>query len=224
MKTFYYNIIEYSIRARSLLRRFVQGMPDILTDEEFAALENDPIHQEIMKETDEYIEELSRIPLFYPENTALFMTLDPDNSSINHFTEFYYRRKSRLACRHLLERGYTTFIVNAGTQYGMIAMEELLQMKKAGYSFQLYRGTVSGERRSLLQNILHEAFMSTACDKNFQVYHPLEYVEHIVRQVSAICTEKGVLTTNQNVPIECMFYYHRLAGKKKLQMGLAGIK
>lgn len=169
MKTLYHNMFIHALRARGFIRRITKKEPPMPSDEELdamcVAVYDDPEYQDWNKELDERYKESYRIPLFSPANTALFMTLDPNNSKINYFNEFYYRWKIRRACLRLLKQGYSTFIVNAGTQYGMLAMEELLEMKKSGYEYTLYRGTIFGERRSLLRNILYAAYMSALYDK-----------------------------------------------------------
>jgi hypothetical protein len=85
-------------------------------------------------------------PDFNPAVTALFSTdyvrpLRFINRSVIRAT----RQKVNADCGTLIDLGYTDFIVNYGDNYGMIALSELIHLKKTLYpQINLYCGKLWG--------------------------------------------------------------------------------
>lgn len=148
-------------------------------------------------------------PEFNPHQTALFTTITMD-SPLNYINEGKYRKKIHRDCRWLLNHGYYNFVVNYGNQYGMLAMQELLCMKKSGLQFTLYRGKVTGERRALIRNKLDELLMAGSCDRCFGNYHSVDFMKKVFMQVTVISSEKYLFNSEQKIPVETIRYYKKL--------------
>lgn len=83
----------------------------------------------------------------YQDRTAGWPRLDPERTLLFHsrhswvcnfLTAPYFRRAVRRAFQWASERGFTTFLADYGTPSGLLALEELSDLRRSGFRFSLY--------------------------------------------------------------------------------------
>lgn len=171
--------------------------------------ELDALDEEDLSGNPEYQEfalELERswpppIPEFEPRRTAVFAFLER-RSRIHWYNLGYYRWKIRSDALWLLEHGYYCFVVNYGSRYGLLALEELHRLRKTGVDFRLFCGKVLGEhwRLSTKREGWHELCMVCACDHNFGMRLLPEYQERVYQRASAFSGERHFLFSKEWLP------------------------
>lgn len=163
------------------------------------ALEEDPECQAFLQELEESWP--PPIPDFEPRRTAVFTSLH-SRSAIRWYSLRFYRRKIRRDAFWLLGHGYHSFVVNYGSRYGLLALEELLQLREQGGSFRLYCGRVLGEqwRLSTRREGWKELCMACSCDFNFGLRTPVEYQAGVYQKASAFSLERRLLLSKEHLP------------------------
>lgn len=141
------------------------------------------------------------VPEFEPRRTAVFTFLE-QRSRMHWYNLWSYRRKIRTDALWLLEHGYTCFVVNYGSRYGLLALEELHRLREAGVEFRLICGKVLGQRwrLSTKREGWHELCMVCACDHNFGMRLLPEYQELVYHRVSAFSGERHFLLSREWIP------------------------
>lgn len=141
------------------------------------------------------------IPEFEPRRTAVFTLLE-QRSRIRWYNLNLYRRRIRRNALWLLEHGYFCFVVNYGSRYGMLALEELLALRELGVEFRLLCGKVFGDRwrLSTKREGWRELCMVFSCDHNFGMHHLEDYQEKVYHRVSAFAGEQHLLFSKQWIP------------------------
>lgn len=201
LHNFYYNL-RYIIK---LIKRLFKNLFRI--DKIDLSARNSPLsvaeEAELEIDVKEYLE---RKPSLTPERTALFSTYAGD-STINIFDEFLYCRKIRHDCKLLLKIGYDVFVVNRSNQYGMLAMQELLRMKRKRFDFRICCTNVSGEHNSLLLDSVQRLVLMLECDENYPTLFPDEFIHYVIRCVTAISTEENLFFSHRKIPRATYDYY-----------------
>lgn len=84
----------------------------------------------------EYQDRTAGGPRLDPERTLLFHSRH--SWVCNFLTAPYFRRAVRRAFQWASERGFTTFLADYGTPFGLLALEELSNLRRSGFRFSLY--------------------------------------------------------------------------------------
>ena len=84
----------------------------------------------------EYQDRTAGGPRLDPERTLLFHSRH--SWVCNFLTAPYFRRAVRRAFQWASERGFTTFLADYGTPFGLLALEELSDLRRSGFRFSLY--------------------------------------------------------------------------------------
>lgn len=168
-------------------------------EEESDALEEDPACQTFLEEVEASWP--PPIPEFEPRRTAVF-TAAGRPSAMRWYNLWYYRWKVREDFFWLLDHGYHSFVVNYGSRYGLLALEELLRLREQGEDFHLYCGKVFGERwrLSTKREGWRELCMTCSCDCNFGMRDLVEYSCGVYRRVSAFSLERYFLLSRKHIP------------------------
>lgn len=168
-------------------------------DAESEALEEDPECQAFVRELEDSWP--PPIPEFDPRRTAVF-TAAGKRSAMRWYNLFYYRLHIRRDAFWLLEHGYHSLVVDYGSRYGMLALEELVRLREQGAAFRLYCGKVFGERwrLSTKREGWKELCLVFSCDHNFGMHDPETFRRGVYRRVSAFSLERYFLLSKQWIP------------------------
>lgn len=168
-------------------------------EEEGDCLEEEPEGQAFLRELESSWP--PPIPDFEPRRTAVFAAA-VQRSSIRWYNLFYYRWRIRRDAFWLLEHGYYSFVVNYGSRYGLLALEELVRLREQGVEFRLICGKVFGERwrLSTKREGWKELCMVFSCDQNFGMHDPQEYRRGVYSRVSAFSLERHFLLSKRWIP------------------------
>ena len=79
----------------------------------------------------EYQDRTAGGPRLDPERTLLFHSRH--SWVCNFLTAPYFRRAVRRAFQWASERGFTTFLADYGTPFGLLALEELSDLRRSGF-------------------------------------------------------------------------------------------
>lgn len=169
---------------------------DALDEED---LSDDPEYQEFAREMERSWP--PPIPEFEPRRTAVFTFLE-SRSRIHWYNLGSYRWKIRTDALWLLEHGYDCIVVNYGSHYGLLALEELLRLRGMGADFRLLCGKVMGEhwRLPTTREGWQELCMTCACDRNFGMHSLPEFQALVYHRVSAFSGERNFLLSKEWIP------------------------
>lgn len=163
------------------------------------ALEEDPEYRAFARKLEESWP--PPIPEFEPRRTAVFTAVG-QQSAIHWYNLRHYRWKIHRDAFWLLEHGYHCFVVNYGSRYGLLALEELLRLRRQGADFRLYCGKVLGERwrLSTKREGWRELCMTCSCDHNFGMHDASEYRAGVYQKASAFSVERHFLLSKEHLP------------------------
>ena len=156
---------------------------------------------EEMKLLDEIAHYEPVVPDFDPSSTVLFTT-EYTETKLNKKAVLLFRYKIKKECLWLLELGYTDFIISYGSNYGIIALKELIYLSKE-FGFNLYYCKVMRENANCIAEFdLYE--MMFECNKNgvqfIGMHFPNDFIKKIILKVSMISCERGAIKTSQKLP------------------------
>lgn len=144
-------------------------------------------------------------PDFNPAVTALFSTdYARPLRLISRRVIRKTRQKVNMDCQTLVGHGYTDFIVNYGDNYGMIALSELVHLKKTLYpQINLYYGKLYSEHARCFTS-LDLIRIVTACNTNgvecVGSMHPYKFIEKVAWRVSHLSFERGLMEMDKEMP------------------------
>lgn len=194
------------LRVRDWLIRAHLWLYGVLHRAELERLEAESEEFEETPECQAFVRELEAtwpppIPEFEPRRTAVF-TSAGQRSAMRWYNLFYYRLHIRRDAFWLLEHGYYSLVVDYGSRYGMLALEELVRLREQGVEFHLYCGKVFGERWSLStkREGWEELCLVFSCDHNFGMHDPETFRRGVYRRVSAFSLERFFLLSKQWIP------------------------
>lgn len=187
-------------------RKFLMRNEPDFTKEELAPLSPETI-QDIEETVDEFY---NRVPHLPKHKSALFTSFI-GVTSVNYINEEIYRMRVRRDCNILISMGYTDFFVSYGTNYGLIAMQEMLRMKKEGYDITVHAGKLYGEYDTLLYNNIETISFRCKCDYTYTYFYPPDFINNVLLNVSAISTEDHLIETNGKIPIDILIYLKKIS-------------
>lgn len=150
------------------------------------------------------------VPDFNPSATVLFTTNYIKKRRLTKQRILLFRYKVRQECRWLFSHGYTDFIVNYGSDYGIITLLELLDFKKEK-EFNLCFCKVRREHANCLSifdmyELMSKCFENGA--RHIGIHNANDFVEKIITKVYIISFETGLIRSNQKLPRSLYDHYH----------------
>lgn len=151
-------------------------------------------------------------PDFNPAITALFST--DYAQPLRHISRRVIRgmrQKVQGDCRTLVDQGYTDFVVNYGDNYGMIALSELIHLKKMLYpQINLYCGKLYSEH-ARCYTTLDFMRMVTTCGATGTKFvgsmHPYKFIEKVAWRVSQLSFERGLMEMDKIMPRSMLTHF-----------------
>ncbi len=171
--------------------------------------------EESMKEADGLDDEESFTftgPNFNPAVTALF------SRDYAHPLNLISRRGIREIremvqkdCRFLVELGYTDFVSNYGDKYGMIALSELVHLKKTLYPhINLYYGKLYSEHARCFTPFDFIQMVITCGETGTKFVgsmHPAKFIEKVVWRASHLSYEHGLMEIDNEMPSSMLTHF-----------------
>ncbi len=151
-------------------------------------------------------------PDFNPAVTALFSTdYARPLRLISRRVICGTRQKVKIDCQTLVDQGYTDFIVNYGDNYGMIALSELVHLKRSLYpQINLYCGKLYSEHARCFTT-LDFMWMMTTCSATGTKFvgsmHPYKFIEKVAWRVSRLSFERGLLEMDKTMPRSMLTHF-----------------
>ena len=146
-------------------------------------------------------------PVLNPEKTMLIFSR-PEEHKCNVLTVESYRDKLRVAIEWARKNGVDTFLTDYSTPLGLLALEELLELREAGENFMVYgvRSTYFAKRKTFRivpETPIEMAFLAARAD---YTYHETpEYTVHFIFPQAGIhCTERGLWYSKETIPSEAV--------------------
>ena len=143
----------------------------------------------------EYQAHIAGEPCLDPQRAILFHSRH--SWICNFLTAPYFRRAIRCSFQWAVEHGFTTFLVDYGTPFGLLALEVLLELRGTGVKFSLYaaRSVHMGQRKSY--RLHRESDVSlipliAQCDYNYTQFSLVQTILQIYLKLDYFCTEIGV--------------------------------
>lgn len=142
-------------------------------------------------------------PKLDPRRTMLIHSR-PEEQGCNSVTAPLYRQKILNVLEWAKERGITTFLTDYYTPLGLLALETLVELRKAGEDFKVYavRSCYFGQRRSyriVPETGVEMAFLPARADYS---YH--DSLEDMLTEVLPCawtrCSESGVWIAKDKLP------------------------
>ena len=148
----------------------------------------------------EYQAHIAGEPCLDPQRAILFHSRH--SWICNFLTAPYFRRAIRRSFQWAVEHGFTTFLVDYGTPFGLLALEVLLELRGTGVKFSLYaaRSVHMGQRKSY--RLHRESDVSlipliAQCDYNYTQFSPAQTIFQIYLKLDFFCTEICVERTQR---------------------------
>ena len=96
-----------------------------------------------------------------------------------------------------MEHGFTTFLVDYGTPFGLLALEVLSELRGTGAKFSLYaaRSVHMGQRKSYRLHLESDAALVpllARCDYNYTQFSPAQTIFRLYLKFDYFCTEAGI--------------------------------
>lgn len=143
----------------------------------------------------EYRAHIAGEPCLDPQRAILFHSRH--SWICNFLTAPYFRRAIRRSFQWAVEHGFTTFLVDYGTPFGLLALEVFSELRGTGVKFSLYavRSVHMGQRKSY--RLHRESDVSlipliAQCDYNYTQFSPAQTIFRVYLKLDYFCTEIGV--------------------------------
>ena len=124
----------------------------------------------------------------------------------NFLNAWWYRRAILRNYHWGKQRGFTEYVADPYSPFGLLAMETLGRLKRSGEKLLLYsvHSCHVGQRRSyrlIPETGLEVLFLENAvCDYIYRQLIPEEVPEEVFTNVGAFCTEGGILISKRWIP------------------------
>ena len=143
----------------------------------------------------EYQAHIAGEPCLDPQKAILFHSRH--SWICNFLTAPYFRRAIRRSFQWAVEHGFTTFLVDYGTPFGLLALEVLSELRRTGVKFSLYaaRSVHMGQRKSYrLHRESDTALVPllARCDYNYTQFSPAQTIFRLYLKFDYFCTEAGI--------------------------------
>ena len=151
----------------------------------------------------EYEEHIRSEPVLIPQNTMYFGG-GKSKKKVNCLNASRYRADIQQACTWALSHGINVFVVNCARPIGLLALETLLDLRRAGETFQLYVDQITCIRHMKSYRLIRETdleiiFMLSQCDYRFQRLTILERFDKIASKVGYRYNEDGIHIDERNL-------------------------
>lgn len=157
--------------------------------------------QELTALAERYTQEYeSRKPILEPRRTLLFADSSP-SARCGFLNARRVRRWIVWAYRWAVRRGFTAFVVDYATPFGMLALDTLNALRKGGAVFRLYsfRGHYRPRRRSY--RLIPETDVEMLLAAAQADYHFCAVEGGRIRsQAGAQCTADGIRLSQRHIP------------------------
>lgn len=170
---------------------------------EFTKEEVDELREmnELLEQEDE--EYVRSEPILVPKNTMYFGG-GKSKRKVNCLNASRYRADIQQACTWALSHGINVFVVNYARPIGLLALETLLDLRRAGEMFQLYVDQITHIRHMKSYRLIRETdieiiFMLSQCDYRFQRLTILERFDKISSRVGYRYNEDGIHIDKTNL-------------------------
>ena len=115
----------------------------------------------------------------------------------NFLTAPYFRRAIRRSFQWAAEQGFTTFLADYGTPFGLLALEVLIEMRGSGAAFSLYAARSVHMKRRKSYRLRRESDAAlipllAKCDYSYTQLSPAQTIFQIYLKLNYFCTEMGV--------------------------------
>ena len=143
-------------------------------------------------------EQKEQKPALEPRRTMLFIS--GRRRRCNFLNAWWYRRAILRNYHWGKQRGFTEYVADPYSPFGLLAMETLGRLKRSGEKLLLYsvHSCHVGQRRSyrlIPETGLEVLFLENAvCDYIYRQLIPEEVPEAVFTNVGAFCTEGGILS------------------------------
>lgn len=170
-------------------------MYDELDSEQLARIEEE------VKNTFE--EHERRCPVLDPRRTMAFVSR-PKEHGCNFLSAAHYRRQIYCALAWGKEHGFTRFIADYSTPYGLLALETILQLKQDGAEITVYaaksRWIKSRKTYRLIKETpLELAMLTASADYSFSSL-PLGTLLEVFSNSGVLCSEAGLWISKTKIP------------------------
>ena len=151
----------------------------------------------------EYEEHIRSEPVLIPQNTMYFGG-GKSKKKVNCLNASRYRTDIQQACTWALSHGINVFVVNYARPIGLLALETLLDLRRAGETFQLYVDQITCIRHMKSYRLIRETdleiiFMLSQCDYRFQRLTILERFDKIASKVGYRYNEDRIHIDERNL-------------------------
>ena len=149
-------------------------------------------------------EQKEQKPALEPRRTMLFIS--GRRRRCNFLNAWWYRRAILRNYHWGKQRGFTEYVADPYSPFGLLAMETLGRLKRSGEKLLLYsvHSCHVGQRRSyrlIPETGLEVLFLeNTVCDYIYRQLIPEEVPEAVFTNVGAFCTEGGILISKRWIP------------------------
>ncbi len=149
-------------------------------------------------------EQKEQKPALEPRRTMLFIS--GRRRRCNFLNAWWYRRAILRNYHWGKQRGFTEYVADPYSPFGLLAMETLGRLKRSGEKLLLYsvHSCHVGQRRSyrlIPETGLEVLFLENAvCDYIYRQLIPEEVPEAVFTNVGAFCTEGGILISKRWIP------------------------
>ena len=143
----------------------------------------------------EYQAHIAGEPCLDPQKAILFHSRH--SWICNFLTAPYFRRAILRSFQWAVEHGFTTFLVDYGTPFGLLALEVLSELRRTGVKFSLYaaRSVHMGQRKSYRLHRESDAALVpllARCDYNYTQFSPAQTIFRLYLKFDYFCTEAGI--------------------------------
>lgn len=185
---------------------FPMSLAKVLESPELAEFTKEEVDE--LREMDKLLEQedeeyVRSEPILVPQNTMYFGG-GKSKKKVNCLNASYYRTDIQQACTWALSHGINVFVVNYARPIGLLALETLLDLRRAGETFQLYVDQITHIRHMKSYRLIRETdieiiFMLSQCDYRFQRLTILERFDKISSRVGYRYNEDGIHIDKTNL-------------------------
>ncbi len=148
----------------------------------------------------EYQAHIAGEPCLDPQRAILFHSRR--SWICNFLTAPYFRKAIRRSFQWAVEHGFTTFLADYGTPFGLLALEVFSELRETGVKFSLYAVRSVHMRQRKSYRLHRESDVSlipliAQCDYNYTQFPPAQTVFQIYLKLDYFCTEIGVERTQR---------------------------
>lgn len=142
-------------------------------------------------------------PVLDPRRTMAFVSR-PEEHGCNFLSAAHYRRQIYCALAWAKKHGFTCFIADYSTPYGLLALETILQLKQDGIDITIYaaksRWIKARKTYRLIKEPPLELAMLTASADYCFLSLPLGTLIEVFSNSGVLCSEEGLWISKKKIP------------------------